>query len=185
MALPNIVKSIWSDLTGYVFPSFGLSSSPSAPDVDTCDSNIATPLSSFLRPVRNVDKRPVPIVPITPTPADATLGRLRVSAVERKQKAQTVSLSNEPHDTADSPRTATKDPITEADGISVYSMATKTGNSIMSPYKPESHLSVVNLKWFLSVENLVRTSENPKKVGKNAKFLYYCILNYVGLIFRM
>uniref|UniRef100_A0A0K8SCT1 Protein kinase domain-containing protein n=1 Tax=Lygus hesperus TaxID=30085 RepID=A0A0K8SCT1_LYGHE len=58
--------------------------------------------------------------------ADATLGRLRVSAVERKAKAQTVSLSNEPHDTADSPRTATKDPITEADGISVYSMATKT-----------------------------------------------------------
>lgn len=90
--LPDIVKSLWSDLTG-LFP-FGVSSPPLTP-------------------------RSKPV-------ADATLGRLR-AAVERKQKAQTVSLSNEPHDTADSPRTATKDPITEADGISVYSMATKTG----------------------------------------------------------
>uniref|UniRef100_A0A224X785 Putative casein kinase serine/threonine/tyrosine protein kinase n=1 Tax=Panstrongylus lignarius TaxID=156445 RepID=A0A224X785_9HEMI len=70
--------------------------------------------------------------------ADATLGRLRVSAVERKAKAQTVSLSHEPPQDmttatttvgggigggGESPRA--RDPVTELDA-SVYSVATKT-----------------------------------------------------------
>ncbi|XP_073977373.1 tau-tubulin kinase asator isoform X5 [Rhodnius prolixus] len=90
--------------------------------------------------------------------ADATLGRLRVSAVERKAKAQTVSLSHEPpQDMAtatttigggiggggESPRA--RDPVTELDA-SVYSVATKTGPCGNSDHDPVSLLTSPSFK---------------------------------------
>ncbi|XP_024086063.1 tau-tubulin kinase homolog Asator isoform X1 [Cimex lectularius] len=62
--------------------------------------------------------------------ADAALGRLRVSTAERKQKAQTVSLSHDPHDTVSIPTgdtpTRGRDPVTELDA-SVYSKTVGVG----------------------------------------------------------